>query len=147
LSQRIATRILPGDYDGKLPGLVRIDANRAFFCKGPDYSKGCVALTAVDGARTMAVNDPTGRTVLLEYNNSTFSRICTVNAAGFRPTLDCRVVESSRLAEYGVRPGANWSLLMVDAVDGKYVCADPSGFRQCSRILDKAGRPIPKPKN
>ncbi len=142
---------IPAHLYSNIAGALRREAARCrairrktcvFFCKGPDYSKGCVALTAVDGAHTIAVNDPTGRTVLLEYNNSTFSRVCTINAAGFRPSLDCSVVDSARLAEYGVRRGVNGSLLMVEAVDGKYICGEPSGFRQCSRVSDKAGRPI-----
>lgn len=149
ISEPIATRLLPGHYDGKHPGVVRIDAYGTFFCKGPDYNKGCVRLTGVAAGRTMAVNDAKGRTVLLEYNNETFSRVCSINTEGFRTTLDCRVVDFTRLADYSAKRAVdrNGKVLMVDAVDGKYVCGEPSGFRQCSRISDKAGRPIQKPKN
>lgn len=79
----------------------------------------------------MAVNDAKGRTVLLEYNNETFSRVCSINAEGFRAILDCRVVDFSPLADYSAKRAVdrNGKVLMVDAVDGKYMCREAPGSR------------------
>lgn len=131
------TNVIPGNFDGQGKQVVLIRDDQAVICKGPDR-KQCVALGQLPTQRTVGVNVG-GRTVLLQYEGPNVFQACTVNASGFRTSLDCRTVDATRLSDYGITPAGTAGSL-VNGVDGKYLC-----MQRCSMALDEFGN-VPKPK-
>lgn len=132
--------MLSGNYDGR--GTVLINEHGTAYCKG-DQPKHCVPLTGVESGRTMAVNDAQGRTVLLQYEGA-FGQVCSVNSRGFRTALDCKALDFTKLADYKATVAGRG--MVVDAIDGKYLCTEASGSPHCLRFMNADGTPIERKK-
>jgi hypothetical protein len=82
------------------------------------------------------VTDDKGRTVLLQFEGMTQAQICSINAAGFRASLDCRALDARKFPEYRGISTADGKALMLDSTEGKYLCTDAGGKPTCLHILE-----------
>lgn len=148
MRDKVAPRVLAGKFDGDAIDSIVITENGTAFCKGvkPD-PRTCVSINGLSSSgRTVAVNDENGRTVLLQFDSPTMAQVCSVNAKGFRASLDCRALDARKFPQHRAQQSPDGKALLVDGTDGKYLCLEAGGVPRCGRILDERGQQLERQK-
>jgi hypothetical protein len=135
------TRIVTGHFDNKhrTDAVVLSEAGTAF-CKGPDFKK-CVPITQLQPKKSVPVTNSNGKAVFLQMDSATLGQVCTLDFQGMRAAVDCRSLDFSKLADYGVTKQSQGDLtvMVINGTDGLYSCVLTGATASCQQAKKADG--------
>ena len=135
------TRIVTGHFDNKhrTDAVVLSEAGTAF-CKGPDFRK-CVPITQLQHKKSVPVMNSKGKAIFLQMDSASLGQVCSLDFQGMRAAVDCRALDFSKLAEYGVtkQTQGDLTVMVINGTDGLYSCVLTGATASCQQAKKADG--------